>query len=398
MEKNKAMRQKMRSEEIAAISEAIKIINDDDALETFSKAKSASFVQQRKTYDAFLQIGSTHQTHRMASRGMLKLVSAHKTAEEPAEDDTMAQVEKMVTSMIGGMVKNLHEEDVNDEIKKTWCANETEVNEGLKASKTTEKQQLTASMEDMDDSISTLVEEIKALGASIAATDKEVHELTVQRKAEHQEFIDSLSTLATAQRLIGKAIARLEKFYSPKAYAEKEAAAKDAAMKKAGLALISKSPTSPASLGVRRAEQRLGGDDFDSFVQTSSKVTLRIKESDAVSPVDLPEVPGAYVKKESGGVIGLLNDFKTEMRTEMTEAEVEEKHAAEEYVRLMEDAKMSRSQDVKSLNNKKSAKAQLDESFVDAKGRKAMLEAELRNLVLYLVQVHHDCDFLLENW
>merc|ERR1719463_436528 len=68
MEKNKAMRQKMRSEEIAAISEAIKILNDDDALETFSAAKSAAFVQKRKTYDAFLQIGSTHQTHRMASR------------------------------------------------------------------------------------------------------------------------------------------------------------------------------------------------------------------------------------------------------------------------------------------------------------------------------------------
>merc|ERR1719217_1342564 len=377
MEKNKAMRQKMRSEEIAAISEAIKIINDDDALETFSKAKSATFVQQRKTYDAFLQIGSTHQTHRTASRGMLKLVSAHKTAEEPAEDDTMAQVEKMVTSMIGGMVKNLHEEDVNDEIKKTWCANETEVNEGLKASKTTEKEQLTASMEEMDDSISTLVEEIKALGASIAATDKEVHELTVQRKAEHQEFVDSLSTLATAQRLIGKAILRLEKFYSPEASAKKAAAAKEAALKKAGLALLLKSSTNPNTLAIRREELRLGGSDFDSFVQTSSKVTLRIKESDAVavsqavSPVSLPDVPGTYVKKESGGVIGLMNEFKTEMKTEMTEAEVEEKHAAEDYTRIMEDAKMSRSQDVKSLNDKQRAKAQLDESFVDAKGRKA---------------------------
>merc|ERR1719388_21984 len=286
----------------------------------------------------------------------------------------------MVTGMISGLVKTLHEEDVNDEIKKTWCANETEVNEALKASKTTETEQLTASMAEMEDSITTLAEEIKVLVASIASTDKEVSELTIQRKAEHQDFVDSLSTLSTAQRLIDKAISRLEKFYSPEAHAKKAAAAKEAALKKAGLALLSKSSTNPNTLAIRREEERLGGSDFDSFVQTGSKVTLRIRESDAVaqtvSPVNLPEVPGAYVKKESGGVIGLMTEFKTEMKTEMTEAEGEEKHAAEDYTRIMTDAKMSRSQDIKSLNDKKRAKSELDETFVEAKGRKAMLEAE----------------------
>merc|ERR1719261_2344117 len=45
--KDRDMRNKMRSDEIAAISEAIKILTDDDALETFKKAvPSASFVQQ----------------------------------------------------------------------------------------------------------------------------------------------------------------------------------------------------------------------------------------------------------------------------------------------------------------------------------------------------------------
>merc|ERR1719191_2595441 len=137
------------------------------------------------------------------------------------------------------------------------------------------------------------------------------------------------------------------------------------------MALLSRSSANP---GVQQAELRLGGADFDSFVQVSSKVTLRIRESDTVSPVDLPEVPGAYVKKESGGVIGLLTDFKTEMKTEMTEAEVEEKHAAEDYTRIMGDAKMSRSQDVKSLNDKKRAKAQLDEEFVEAKQQQEACE------------------------
>merc|ERR1719281_629498 len=38
MEKDRAMREKMRADEIAAVSEAIKILNDDDALEVFKKS------------------------------------------------------------------------------------------------------------------------------------------------------------------------------------------------------------------------------------------------------------------------------------------------------------------------------------------------------------------------
>merc|ERR1719324_1898465 len=48
--KDRDMRNKMRNEEIAAISEAIKILTDDDALETFKKAvPSASLVQERQS-------------------------------------------------------------------------------------------------------------------------------------------------------------------------------------------------------------------------------------------------------------------------------------------------------------------------------------------------------------
>merc|ERR1719146_392227 len=58
MEEQKAAREKARADEIKAISEAIGILNDDEALETFSKAKGGAFVQrpQRVTYDALLQL------------------------------------------------------------------------------------------------------------------------------------------------------------------------------------------------------------------------------------------------------------------------------------------------------------------------------------------------------
>merc|ERR1719379_253685 len=57
MEKQKAAREKARADEVLAISEAVKILNDDDALEVFSKSKKAALVQTpRVTYDALIQM------------------------------------------------------------------------------------------------------------------------------------------------------------------------------------------------------------------------------------------------------------------------------------------------------------------------------------------------------
>merc|ERR1719181_767264 len=117
------------------------------------------------------------------------------------------------------MIQQLHMEDVEDEQKKIWCANETEVTEALKTSKDTEFEQVTTKIAELEDELATVIEQIKAHEASIAALDKEVTEMTKQRKTEHQEFVDEFATMATAIKLIEKAKKRLEKFYSPKATA-----------------------------------------------------------------------------------------------------------------------------------------------------------------------------------
>merc|ERR1719440_1185259 len=98
-----------------------------------------------------------------------------------------------------------------------------------------------------------------------------------------------------------------------------------------------------------------------------SSTTFRKALRNGVDPIELPETPKTYEKKESGGVIGLMNDFKTDLKTDMTESETEEKFAAKEYVRIMTDAQESRAQDVKSVNAKKGAKATLDEKHVASK-------------------------------
>merc|ERR1719191_1037872 len=90
----------------------------------------------------------------------------------------------------------------------------------------------------------------------------------------------------------------------------------------------------------------------------------------------------------------LMNDFKTDLKMDMTESETEEKFMAKEYVRIMSDAQETRAQDVKSMNEKKAAKATLDQKLVDNRALLALTEEELHNLELYLVQLHTECDFL----
>merc|ERR1719161_2535806 len=139
--------------------------------------------------------------------------------------------------MVDGMVGVLHDDDVSDEHKKAWCTNETEVVHGIEAEKKALIEKTTNEISEQEDSIATLIEEIKGLTEKIQELDKLVHETTEDRKAEHQEFVNMFATSATAIRLVSKAITRLDKFYNPEKFAAAKKAATDAALAKAGLSL-----------------------------------------------------------------------------------------------------------------------------------------------------------------
>merc|ERR1719272_659739 len=127
---------------------------------------------------------------------------------------------------------------------------------------------------------------------------------------------------------------------------------------------------------------------FDALVQiheskSAAEATATARFATAVrngvDPVVIPTTPKTYEKKESGGVMGLMNDFKTDLKTDMTEAETEEKFMSKEYVRIMSDAHETRAQDVKSSNQKKADKASLDQHLVDNRAKLALTGEELHN-------------------
>merc|ERR1719261_846215 len=270
--KDRDMRNKMRNDEIAAISEAIKILTDDDALETFKKAvPSASFVQQPRHASAMDSWDVLFLQRQAVTHKALAKVQAH--APDDVEENA-GQAAKVVDFMIDNMVETLHEDDVNDEHKKDWCANETTVMHQLESDKKALTEELTKKLEQLDNELATLTEEIKTTTMEIEDLDADIFHATEQRKEEHKEFAAEFANADLAQSLVKKAAKRLEKFYSPNA---------------ASASLLSvrqRQPRAPVSAVVARLSKDV---DFDSFIETSSKTKVHSADGTAVDPIVLPD-------------------------------------------------------------------------------------------------------------
>merc|ERR1719230_1073774 len=134
-EKEWAVRQKMRAEEISAISEAIGILNDDDALDVFKKAVPSALVQD--------QVGFLQRSNAVASRAQ-KAQTMLATAASKFNDQhlklilfTLNSKLKLgakghskgmegVIKMIDDMVALLGKDQADDEKQKVYCEDELE--------------------------------------------------------------------------------------------------------------------------------------------------------------------------------------------------------------------------------------------------------------------------------
>jgi len=194
-----------------------------------------------------------------------------------------------------------------------------------------------------------LAEELEALADGIKALDKQVAEATEQRKEEHADSTETLASDNAAKELIGFAKNRMNKFYNPKLY---------------------KAPPAP------------------------------VTALSQVAPPPPPATAGAYAKKsgESGGVIAMMDMMVADLDKEITEIEVEEKNAQEEYEQMMGDSASKRANDSKSIEDKEAAKADLEANQLRDEEEKAATTKEAMATHQFLSEVHADCDWLLTNF
>ena len=205
---------KLRSEEVLAIADTIKILNDDDALELFKKtlpSASASFVQIQVTSAAMrakaleLINQARHKPHHSQKLDFIALALHGKTAGFD-----------FVIKMMEDMIANLKKEQEDDDAKKEYCLKEFDAADDKKKELETKISDLETAIADAEEAIMTLKTEIEALDDGIKALDKSVVEATEQRKEENEEFTASMAANAACKDLIAFAKNRLNKFYNPR--------------------------------------------------------------------------------------------------------------------------------------------------------------------------------------
>jgi hypothetical protein len=384
-----AERQSMRAEEVAAIGEAIKILNDDDALDLFKKtlslAQSPTVLLQQKS------------TAARALRARTVLAKASKTS---VHATTLSLLEAQlkakkvdfskIIAQIDGMEKVLAAEQKEDEDTKAFCTTEIEKADGEKADTEEGIAASTAAIEEMTESSASLASEIDSLGKEIKALDKAVTEATEQRKEEHEDFITFQTENNAAVQLIEKAKNRLFKFYRPNMY--KEAPKKELTEEEKLLVA-----SGAGDMVATAAPEMIAGTSI-AAMQTS--IYAQLHQKTAAAPPAPPATWGAYQKKDgkSNGVIALMEMLAKELEDGMTTSEHEEETAQKDYERLMSTSQESRAKNVESITTKEAAKAELDTKIEATKEKKASQETTLVNVKQLLVDLHAKCDFIIENF
>merc|ERR1719160_25686 len=150
---------KMRQEELIALADTIKILNDDDAQELFKKSIPSASA-------SLLQVQVTQKELRTQA---LKALSVAKGANQksPYLDLILLALHgkkvsfDKVIAMINDMVDLLGKEQVEDDTKKTYCESEFDKADDKKKELEQTISDLEKAIDDMEEGMKTLAEEIK---------------------------------------------------------------------------------------------------------------------------------------------------------------------------------------------------------------------------------------------
>jgi len=363
-----AERTKMRTMEITAISEAIGILNDDDALDVFKKSLPSSLVQTV----GFLQKGDAKAIRARKAQALLSRVAVN------AKDThlnlllyTLGSKLKLksaggfdeVTKMIDDMVVLLGKQQKEDEKQKAYCEAEFDTAADEEAASKTKLAQTDAKLAELTDSIGTLMEEIAGLEASISALDKEVADATEQRKEEHAVYVEQMQMNEAAMGLVEKAKNRMQKFYNPTLY---------------------------------KAPPKTEATMEEKIITAGTFAQIRMH----VAPPPAPEMPSGPVQKnaKSAGVIGMMDTIIKDLGSDMKDMEYEEKTATKDYAELMADSQATRAGDTKALTGKKSTKATTEDELMTTKEIRSATATDLKQVGTVIADLHAACDFIMQNF
>jgi hypothetical protein len=337
-DKDWELRAKTRNDEIAAISETIKILSDDDAFDLFSK--TAGFLQTGAESQAQLQMRAK------ASRVLRNLGQKEKSLNllalsQKVKLDGFVKVKKAIDEMAADLKTQLA-----DEVKqRDFCVAEFQENEKQTLVKNNEIKDLSALIETQKNTISSLTDDIANLNAEIAEMKVQMKKASEDREGENHEFQQTVMDQRATQQILKKALARLESFYKKQALLQAEPGA-----------AAPPPPIGAEGMGEYKANQG------------------------------------------SGGVMMLIQNIIDEAHTaesDAIKAEAESQAGYEEFIKNSNDAIGAATKEITAKSDNKS---ETDAAKVQAEADRQAALGDAERLAQYNAELHQSCDFLTKNF
>merc|ERR1719174_504787 len=330
-------RQKTRQLEMEACSKALAVLSSDDAHDLFTKTFNPSFAQKESTM---------HSQRRNEASKLLSEVA--KKVQNPrlatlavrVRLDVFTRVKKAIDDMVAQLSK-----EKADEIKhKDFCVDEFNTNELQTEKKERAKQDLTAKIEDLENTIKSLTDAIDQLNSEVAEMQVQMKRAGEDREKENKEFQATVADQRATQKLLTAALNILKGFYAKKAKA--------------------------------------------ALLQTQQ-------------PAGPPPPPGfeAYKKNAAaGGVMGMIQQIINDAKAMESETIRSEEDAQKAYEDFVKDTNQSIEEKSKDIVNKSESRAKAESDLVEAKEDKEAVMLELEQLANYKAELHSSCDFVMKNF
>jgi len=335
LDKEFAERSKTRNMEIAAVSEAIGILTDDEAHDLFGK--SLGFIQL------------SLRTRRVSGKELAarKIMAAGKKANDPklillaSNMKTTLDAFGMVKEKVQAMIDDLKAQKAEEIKTKDQCNTDLHENGVATTARIGEKEDLENDVANLEQAKANLADEIAALNAAIGATHIDMKRASENRLAENTEFKTIVSEQRATQAILTKALDRLKEFYAKKA----------------------------------------------ALVQTAHKSTQN------------PGSFTTYKKNESaGGVLAMIEKVVDDSKALEAEAITGEQDAQTAYETFISDSNASLDAMSKQIAQKTEESGTTDASLVTAQEDLKSAVTDIESLEGINKQLHWDCDFMLQNF
>jgi len=329
-------RQKARQEEIQACSQALAILSNDDAHDTFTK--TFNFVQVAEKRD-----GAT----RDRAAALLR-----KTAKQLNDPQLLALATKVrmdvfakVQAAIDGMVEELLKEKA-DEIKlKDFCVEGLNENQKAQELKARDIDDLTAEIAQLTSSIDELAQSISGLQAEVAEMQLQLKRAGEDRELENKDFQATVADQRETQKLLTSALNVLKAVYAKK------------------------------------------------FLQTGAAT-----QRQPAGPPPPPGFKEYKQAGGAGGVLGMIEQIIADTKTLEADAIKAETDAQKAYESVVKDTNASIEQKTRDITNKtgEKAKAEADKTAAEEGSDAALNEQQMNKNEE--ADLHKSCDFTLKNF